>query len=62
MKSENESWYRCPRCGKKLLKLGPASVMYGVPIWCGRCKDASQPAIFGGRVVTGGLPMYGETE
>lgn len=31
---EKNSWYCCPICGKKLVKLEPGSIMYGVPVYC----------------------------
>ncbi len=44
-------WYCCPICGKKLLKLEPESVLYGVPVFCRNktCKVAHYPTIWEGR-------------
>ena len=44
---EKNSWYCCPICGKKLVKLEPGSIMYGVPVYCRSktCKVAHYPSI-----------------
>lgn len=44
---EKNSWYCCPICGKKLVKLEPGSIMYGVPVYC-RNQDLQG----------GALPVY----
>lgn len=48
---EKNSWYCCPICGKKLVKLEPGSIMYGVPVYCRNktCKVSHYPSIWKGR-------------
>jgi hypothetical protein len=43
-----DGWYHCPACGKRLLKTPPDSVLYGLPVWCRRCKVDWFPTIFNG--------------
>lgn len=51
MGMEKNSWYCCPICGKKLVKLEPGSIMYGVPVYCRNktCKVSHYPSIWKGR-------------
>lgn len=43
-----QTWYCCPACGSRLLKVMPDSVMSNIPVWCRRCKVEWFPAIFNG--------------
>ena len=47
-------WYICPRCGKKLIRIPPDAVLYGVPVYCRACKQEWLPTIWQGRELDGG--------
>ena len=46
-----ERWFRCPRCGKKLLRLTAESTMHHTPIYCSRCKREFCPTIEQGQIL-----------
>lgn len=45
-------FYRCPDCGKKLLRLTEKSTVTDTPIYCPRCKREFFPLIWNGVVYT----------
>ena len=45
----NNGWYHCPSCGRKLQKVPPGAIMYGMPVYCRKCKVEWFPVIFDGR-------------
>lgn len=47
-----KNWYKCPDCGKKLLKITDKSVMYGTPVYCRFCKKELYPTIYAGREIS----------
>lgn len=51
-------WYTCPRCHKRLMRILPETVLYGVPVYCRPCKKEWMPTIFMGREITGELPRF----
>ena len=55
-------WYTCPRCGKKLMKILPESVVYGTPVYCRACKLEWFPMIYRGEEITGDIPVRFKTE
>ncbi len=32
-------WYYCTKCGKKLFRLKPGSVVKDIKIWCKHCRE-----------------------
>ena len=35
---KGKTWFLCPYCGKKLVKLLDDTECNNLPIWCNRCK------------------------
>ena len=44
-----DGWYTCPACRRRLLKVEEDSVMYGMPVYCRKCKVEWFPTIYLGR-------------
>ncbi|MEG1594187.1 MAG: hypothetical protein RR350_07215 [Oscillibacter sp.] len=42
-------WYYCPVCHRKIHKVAPDSVSYGLPFYCKPCKQEFFPTIWKGR-------------
>lgn len=50
-------WYTCPTCHRKLQKVPEDAVMYGVPVYCSKCKIEWFPAFFNGREIDDDEPF-----
>lgn len=44
-----DGWYTCPVCHRNLQKVEKESVLYGVPVYCRKCKVSWYPTIYLGR-------------
>ena len=42
-------WYTCPSCHKNLQKIPEDAVLFGIPIYCRKCKVGWFPTIYLGR-------------
>ena len=42
-------WYTCPSCHKNLQKIPEDAVLFGIPIYCRKCKVEWFPTIYLGR-------------
>ena len=52
-----DGWYCCPTCGKKLIKIEPASILYNTPIYCRVCRVSWYPSIYEGKEIDGDTPF-----
>ena len=50
-------WYTCPICHRNLQKVEPGSILYGVPIYCRKCKVDWYPTIYLGRELADDEPL-----
>jgi len=53
-----KGWYTCPTCHKRLQRVEPASILYGTPVYCRKCKVEWFPAIYNGRELDEDEPFH----